>query len=56
LLIGAFGKVIYNIYSEELGKFNSITLEEGDLLIIPKNIEHSAIPLCPRIVISVGIF
>jgi hypothetical protein len=56
LLIGAFGKVIYNIYSEELGKFNSITLEEGDLLIIPKNIEHSAIPLCPRIVISVGIY
>ncbi len=56
LLIGTFGKVIYNIYSEELGKFNSITLEEGDLLIVPKNTEHSAIPLCPRIVISVGIY
>lgn len=56
ILIGAFGKVIYNIYSEELGKFNSITLEEGDLLIVPKNTEHSAIPLCPRIVISVGIY
>jgi len=56
LLIGSFGKVIYNIYSEELGKFNSITLEEGDLLIVPKNTEHSAIPLCPRIVISLGVY
>ena len=56
LLIGAFGKVVYNIYSTELGKFNSITLEQGDLLVVPRNIEHSAIPLCPRIVISVGIY
>jgi len=56
LLIGAFGKVIYNIYSEELGRFDSITLEEGDMLIVPKNTEHSAIPLCPRIVISAGVY
>lgn len=56
LLIGAFGKVIYNIYSENLGKFDSITLEEGDMLIVPKNTEHSAIPLCPRIVISAGVY
>ena len=56
LLIGAFGKVVYNIYASELGKFDSITLEQGDLLVVPKNVEHSAIPLCPRIVISVGIY
>ena len=56
LLIGAFGKVVYNIYTPELGKFDSITLEHGDLLVVPKNVEHSATPLSPRIVISLGIY
>jgi|TARA_A100001015_G_C14740044_1_gene613300 hypothetical protein len=54
LLINTYGNIIYNIYSHDLGKFSSYPLQPGDLLIIPKNIEHAAIPLCPRIVISLG--
>ncbi len=48
------GSVIYNIYNEN--NFNPYYMNVGDLLVIPKHIIHAAIPLCPRIVISVGVF
>jgi cupin superfamily acireductone dioxygenase involved in methionine salvage len=54
ILIPTYGKVIYNIYVERVQE--SFFLGEGDLLLIPKNIEHSAIPLGPRIVLSTGVF
>ena len=54
-LIPTHGLVNYVIYEGE--KFiRSFQLGVGDLLVIPKNITHSAIPLCPRIVISVGVY
>ena len=53
-LFPLLGSVVYNIYNEN--NFNSYYMNVGDLLVIPKNIIHSAIPLCPRIVISVGVF
>ena len=48
------GSVIYNIYNEN--NFNPYYMNVGDLLVIPKHIIHAAIPLCPRIVVSVGVF
>jgi len=55
ILIPTHGKTIYNIYEEDLNCFESYIVEPGDLLIIPKGIQHSAIPLSPRIVISIGV-
>lgn len=54
-LLCTFGKVVYNIYGA-VDYFDSILMEKGDLLYIPRNISHSAIPLCPRVVVSIGIF
>jgi len=48
------GSVIYNVYDET--NFTSYYMSVGDLLIIPKHIIHAAIPLCPRIVVSIGVF
>jgi ribosomal protein L16 Arg81 hydroxylase len=31
-------------------------MEKGDLLYIPSGIVHSAIPIGPRVVISIGVF
>ena len=54
-LIPTYGLVNYVLYEGE--KFiKSFQLEVGDLLIIPKTVNHSAIPLCPRIVVSVGVY
>tara|TARA_R110002060_G_scaffold39046_1_gene50259 strand:- start:19 stop:534 length:516 start_codon:yes stop_codon:yes gene_type:complete len=54
-LIPTYGAVNYVLYEGE--KFSkNFQLEVGDLLFIPKNISHSAIPLCPRIVLSVGVY
>lgn len=53
-LIPTIGQVIYTIYSEKNQK--NFFLSKGDLLIIPKSVSHSAIPLCPRIVLSIGLF
>jgi len=54
-LIPTYGLVNYIIYEEE--KFiKNFQMEKGDLLIIPKKVKHSAIPLSPRIVVSVGIY
>lgn len=53
-LFSILGTVIYNVYSET--NFTSFFMNVGDLLVIPKKIVHAAIPLCPRIVISVGVY
>lgn len=53
-LFSVLGSVIYNIYSEK--DFTSFYCNVGDLLVIPKGVIHSAIPLCPRIVVSVGVY
>jgi hypothetical protein len=53
-LFPLIGSVIYNVYDET--NFTSYYMSVGDLLIIPKHIIHAAIPLCPRIVVSVGVF
>ena len=54
-LIPTYGLVNYIIYEGE--KFiKNFQLGVGDLLVIPKNVTHSAIPLCPRIIVSVGVY
>ena len=53
-LFSLLGSVVYNIYDEN--SFNSFFLGVKDLLVIPKKVVHSAIPLCPRIVVSVGVY
>jgi len=53
-LFNVFGSVIYNIYDEKSHK--SFLLNQNDFLLIPKKIVHAAIPLGPRIVVSVGVF
>lgn len=53
-LFPLIGSVVYNIYDQT--NHTSYPMNVGDLLVIPKNIVHAAIPLCPRIVISVGVF
>lgn len=55
ILIPTHGKTIYNTYEDDLNHFKSYMVEPGDLLVIPKNVQHSAIPLCPRIVMSLGV-
>tara|TARA_R110002012_G_scaffold108670_1_gene251450 strand:- start:3439 stop:3924 length:486 start_codon:yes stop_codon:yes gene_type:complete len=54
-LLCTFGKVIYNIYSS-VDNFDSIFMKKGDLLYIPSGFFHSAIPLGPRVIVSIGIF
>lgn len=53
-LIPTIGQIVYNIYNKH--SYESYFLKPGDLLVIPKQIMHAAIPICPRITISVGIF
>jgi len=53
-LFPILGSVIYNIYTET--DFTSFYMNIGDLLVIPKGVIHAAIPLCPRIVVSVGVW
>lgn len=53
-LIPTYGEVVYSVYSET--EQNYFLLKKGDLLTIPKGIIHSAIPLNPRIVVSVGVY
>lgn len=48
-ILNCYGKVCYNIYKEET---HSHILEEGDAILIPGGIAHSAIPLTPRISLS----
>lgn len=54
-LLCTYGKVVYNVYNS-VENFDSILMRKGDLLYIPRNIYHSAIPLSPRAVVSIGIF
>lgn len=54
-LIPTYGLVNYVIYEEERFLQN-FQMKLGDLLVIPKHIKHSAIPLSPRIVVSVGVY
>ena len=49
LILNCYGKVCYNIYGEEI---QSCILEEGDAILIPSGVAHSAIPLTPRISLS----
>jgi len=49
-LIGLYGKTLYIIND------NYYILEKGDLLFIDKGIEHKAVSLEPRIVLSYGVF
>ena len=53
-LFNVFGSVIYNIYEER--SHTSFLLNPGDFLLVPKSVVHAAIPLEPRIVVSVGVF
>jgi hypothetical protein len=53
-LFSVLGSVIYNVYDQT--NFTSFYMNVGDLLIIPKEVVHAAIPLCPRIVVSVGVY
>jgi hypothetical protein len=52
-LIPTYGDVVYSVYDKTKQQF--FVMKKGDLLVIPKGIVHSAIPLNPRIVVSVGI-
>ena len=52
-LIPTYGDVVYSVYDKTKQQF--FVMKKGDLLIIPKGVVHSAIPLNPRIVVSVGI-
>ncbi len=53
-LFPVLGSVVYNVYDETT--FTPFYLNVGDLLVIPKNVVHSAIPICSRIVVSVGVY
>ena len=53
-LIPTHGDVVYNIYTET--EQHIFLLKKGDLLTIPKGVVHSAVPLNPRIVVSVGVY
>ena len=49
-ILGAYGRTMYFINNKE------IVLEKGDRLFINKGVEHRAIGLTPRIILSFGIF
>lgn len=53
LIFCTYGRVVYNLYEEDT--YSSFLLEKGDIIYIPKFIAHAAIPLGPRICMSVGI-
>ena len=53
-LIPTYGDVVYSVYNEKEQHY--FLLKKGDLLVIPRNVVHSAIPLNPRIVVSVGVY
>ncbi len=54
-LLCTFGRVVYNIYAT-VDNFDSLLMEKGDLLYIPPGTYHSAIPLCPRVIVSIGAY
>ena len=49
-ILGLYGKTVYKVEEEYF------TLEEGDLLMVPKNSLHRAIGLTPRICLSYAIY
>ena len=53
-LIPTYGDVVYSVYTDKEQHY--FLLKKGDLLVIPKGVVHSAIPLNPRIVVSVGVY
>jgi len=53
-LFNVFGSVVVNIYDQKSHK--SFLLNQNDFLLVPKKVVHAAIPLGPRIVVSVGVF
>lgn len=52
LIFCVYGKVIYSVYLND--KVEQFLLQKGDILHIPRNILHAAIPLEPRISLSIG--
>ena len=53
-LIPVYGDVVYNVYTEKEQHY--FLVKKGDILTIPRDVVHSAIPLNPRIVVSVGVY
>ena len=52
-IIGLKGKVIYKIFNFENQDYS---IEQGDMIFIPKGIKHKVIGINPRIVASIGFY
>jgi mannose-6-phosphate isomerase-like protein (cupin superfamily) len=50
-IIGLKGTTIYRIYDKEI---TDHTIEEGDLIFIPRGLKHKVIGMTPRIIASIG--
>ncbi len=52
-IVGLEGQVMYKIFGEVS---NYYTIKKGDMIYIPKGIQHKVIGLSPRITLSVGFY
>ena len=52
-IIGLKGKVIYRVFDFEDKDYS---IEQGDMIFIPKGIKHKVIGINPRIVASIGFY
>ena len=52
-IIGLKGKIIYKVFDFENKNYS---IEQGDMIFIPKGIKHKVIGINPRIVASIGFY
>jgi cupin superfamily acireductone dioxygenase involved in methionine salvage len=52
-IIGLKGKVIYRVFDFEDKDYS---IEQGDMIFIPKGIKHKVIGINPRIIVSIGFY
>jgi hypothetical protein len=52
-IIALQGKVIYRVFNKN---YKDYELNEGDLIYIPRNLQHKVLALTPRIVASIGFY
>ena len=52
-IIGLKGKIIYKVFDFENKNYS---IEQGDMIFIPKGIKHKVIGINPRIIASIGFY
>ena len=52
-IIGLKGNVIYRVFDIQNKDYS---IEEGDMIFIPKGLKHKVIGISPRIIASIGLY